>query len=109
MCCLESLKYVNLVEDNSSSLKIKKGPEMPLDDLKRIKESADRIKNELKKVIKGVDKTIYSLVEAIFSRGHCLIEGPPGQGKTTLCLALSRTIGGKFIRFQGLPDALPSD
>src|SRR3989338_2964543 len=82
---------------------------MALDDLELIKDTASCIKKSLKEVVLGIDKTIDLLVIALFSRGHCLLEGPPGQAKTTLCLALSRIIKGKFIRFQGMPDALPSD
>ncbi|OGY65314.1 MAG: hypothetical protein A3A04_00310 [Candidatus Harrisonbacteria bacterium RIFCSPLOWO2_01_FULL_40_28] len=82
---------------------------MAIDDLELIKDTASCIKKSLKEVVLGIDKTIDLLVIALFSRGHCLLEGPPGQAKTTLCLALSRVIKGKFIRFQGMPDALPSD
>ena len=82
---------------------------MTLDNLRSIKEAADRIKREIKKVILGVPRVVDLVVISLFSKGHCLLEGPPGQAKTTLFLALSKTINGRFVRFQGLPDALPSD
>jgi len=80
-----------------------------LDNLRVIKETADHIKREVKKVILGVDRVIDMVLVSLFTKGHCLLEGPPGQAKTTLFLALSKTINGRFHRFQGIPDALPSD
>lgn len=80
-----------------------------LENLKDVYEAANRVKQEVKKVILGVDRAIDLVTISLFSRGHCLLEGPPGQAKTTMFLAFSKAINGQFARFQGIPDALPSD
>jgi MoxR-like ATPase len=52
---------------------------------------------------------IRQAVIALIGRGHLLIEGVPGVGKTTLAKALARSIGGTFRRIQFTSDLLPSD
>lgn len=49
------------------------------------------------------------LLTALLARGHALIEGAPGVGKTSLAQTLANGIGGKFKRIQFTPDLLPSD
>ena len=49
------------------------------------------------------------LLTALLARGHVLIEGAPGIGKTTLAHTLATSIGGVFKRVQFTPDLLPSD
>jgi MoxR-like ATPase len=49
------------------------------------------------------------LLTALLARGHVLIEGAPGIGKTTLAHTLASSIGGVFKRVQFTPDLLPSD
>ena len=46
---------------------------------------------------------------AIFAKGHVLIEGAPGLGKTLLVRALARVLGCQFKRIQFTPDLMPSD
>src|SRR4029077_3885231 len=45
----------------------------------------------------------------VFSRGHLLIEGVPGVGKTTLAQAIARALDCSFQRIQFTSDMLPSD
>ena len=69
----------------------------------------NRIKNEIKKVIIGHENLINSMLIALISKGHILIEGVPGVAKTTAVKALAQTIDLNFKRIQFTPDLLPSD
>src|SRR3954469_8367431 len=63
----------------------------------------------LRTIIRGNDDVIRLAVVAVLARGHLLIEGVPGVGKTTLAHALSRAINCTFNRVQFTSDMLPSD
>lgn len=64
---------------------------------------------ELGKVILGQRDLLELVVICLLARGHLLLEGLPGLGKTELIKALSRILGLKFRRVQFTPDLLPSD
>src|SRR5260370_32210827 len=70
---------------------------------------ASRLENELKKVIRGKDDVVRLALVSVLGRGHLLIEGVPGVGKTTLAHALARSLGCSFQRVQFTSDLLPSD
>jgi MoxR-like ATPase len=63
----------------------------------------------LKHVIRGKDDVVRLSLLAVLARGHLLIEGVPGVGKTTLAQALARAIDCSFQRLQFTSDMLPSD
>jgi MoxR-like ATPase len=67
------------------------------------------IVREVNKVVLGQDAAIDQILIALATRGHALLEGPPGTAKTLLANAISRTLGVKFRRVQFTPDMLPSD
>ncbi len=67
------------------------------------------ITDEISKVIIGKKDIIKNVVLAIIAGGHILLEDIPGVGKTTLALALSRTLGLDYNRIQFTPDVMPSD
>ncbi|MCQ2480903.1 MAG: MoxR family ATPase [Clostridia bacterium] len=67
------------------------------------------VKNEIRKVIIGKDEVIESVLMAILSGGHVLLEDIPGVGKTTLAVAFSKTLSLGYKRMQFTPDTLPSD
>ena len=69
----------------------------------------ERIINEVEKAISGKRAVIEKILMAILSDGHILLDDVPGVGKTTLALALSRTLGLSYHRIQFTPDVLPSD
>ena len=68
-----------------------------------------QIKDEIKKIIIGQEKTIDALLTGFLSDGHILLEGVPGLAKTTLVKTLSACSGLEFHRVQFTPDLLPSD
>jgi MoxR-like ATPase len=70
---------------------------------------AIQLENTLRKVIRGKDEVIRLALVSIFARGHLLIEGVPGVGKTTLGQALARALDCSFQRIQFTSDMLPSD
>jgi MoxR-like ATPase len=63
----------------------------------------------LRTIIRGQDEVIRLALVTLFARGHLLIEGVPGVGKTTLAQALSRALDCAFQRIQFTSDMLPSD
>ncbi len=64
---------------------------------------------ELAKVIIGQADTIEQLLAAIFTRGHCLLEGVPGLAKTLMVSTLAEILDVSFKRIQFTPDLMPSD
>ena len=52
---------------------------------------------------------IEELLIALFSRGHCLLEGVPGLAKTLMISTLARTLTLSFSRIQFTPDLMPAD
>jgi MoxR-like ATPase len=67
------------------------------------------MQQELQKVIIGQDDVIEQIFAAIFTRGHCLLEGVPGLAKTLMVSTLARILDLGFKRIQFTPDLMPSD
>ncbi len=70
---------------------------------------ATAIENALRSIIRGNDDVVRLVLVAVMARGHLLIEGVPGVGKTTLAHALARALDCAFQRLQFTSDMLPSD
>lgn len=68
-----------------------------------------QLKAEIAKVIVGQDAAVDSLLNAIFSGGHCLLVGVPGLAKTLLVNTVAQALGLQFSRIQFTPDLMPSD
>jgi MoxR-like ATPase len=64
---------------------------------------------ELQRVIVGQNEVIEQLFAAIFTRGHCLLEGVPGLAKTLMVSTLAKILDVGFKRIQFTPDLMPSD
>src|SRR5438876_6472436 len=88
------------------------GSAMGKDDLeaiRKLRDGFDHIKKELARVIVGQDQVIEELLIALFSRGHCILEGVPGLAKTLMISTLSKCLSLAFSRIQFTPDLMPSD
>jgi len=70
---------------------------------------AASIEQSLRNIIRGNDEVVRLALVAVLARGHLLIEGVPGVGKTTLAHALARALDVSFQRIQFTSDMLPSD
>jgi MoxR-like ATPase len=70
---------------------------------------AQRVKENVARVIVGKEEIVELLLVALFCEGHVLLEDVPGIGKTTLAKSLARSLGASFQRIQFTPDLLPSD
>lgn len=80
--------------------------------IEKIKEESARFQGlsfEVSKVIVGQQDTINSILIALLSNGHILLEGVPGVAKTTMIKVVTKALGLKFNRIQFTPDLLPSD
>jgi len=67
------------------------------------------ILSETEKVISGKTEVIKKMLMSILAEGHILLDDVPGIGKTTLAVALGRTMSLSYNRIQFTPDVLPSD
>ena len=64
---------------------------------------------ELGRIVVGAENSSKALVVALVARGHVLVQGVPGLGKTLLAKTLARALGGQFKRIQGTSDLMPGD
>ena len=74
-----------------------------------MKTELETIVAEVGKVVKGKDPVIRRVLAAVLAGGHVLLEDIPGVGKTTLAMALGRSMALEYKRMQFTPDVLPSD
>ena len=74
-----------------------------------IRDLRDLLAQELGRVVIGVEASVDAMVVALIARGHVLVQGVPGLGKTLFAKALARALGGEFKRIQGTADLMPSD
>lgn len=74
-----------------------------------IKATADKIIENVERVIVGKRRSVQLVVLGLLCQGHVLIEDVPGVGKTVLARSIAKSVGCKFQRIQFTPDMLPSD
>src|SRR5256886_9228535 len=80
-----------------------------LEAVRKLRDAFKNIKQQLSRVIVGQDEVIEELLIALFSRGHCILEGVPGLAKTLMISTLSKCLSLAFSRIQFTPDLMPSD
>ena len=71
--------------------------------------SCQQLRAEIAKVVVGQQRVVEELLIALYSSGHCILEGVPGLAKTLLISTLARTVSMSFSRIQFTPDLMPSD
>src|SRR5436305_7279380 len=80
-----------------------------LDAVRNLGEAFQSLKKQLGRIIVGQDQVIEELLIALFSRGHCILEGVPGLAKTLMISSLAKCLSLGFSRIQFTPDLMPSD
>jgi len=75
----------------------------------KLRDSHQRLRSEIGKVIVGQEAVLDLLLMAIFCRGHALLMGVPGLAKTLMVSTLSQALDMSFKRIQFTPDLMPSD
>lgn len=101
---LENQNSINLNKEQKES-----GEFQSRIDMIELRESLNKVKTEIAKVIVGQENMVEHLLAALLSNGHVLIEGVPGVAKTITAKLLAKTIDVDFSRIQFTPDLMPSD
>ena len=78
-------------------------------DVSPIVQAAEKLIDNIEKVIVGKSEAIKLVLVALLCEGHLFIEDVPGIGKTMLAKATASSLGCSFKRIQFTPDLLPSD
>ncbi len=80
-----------------------------LKSIEKLQRAYAEIRQQMAQVIVGQDEVLEQLLIALFSRGHCILEGVPGLAKTLMISTLSRCLSMSFSRIQFTPDLMPAD
>ncbi len=81
----------------------------PQESIDKLSRAYHGLREQMSKVIVGQTDVIDQLLIALFSRGHCLLEGVPGLAKTLMISTLARSLSMTFARIQFTPDLMPAD
>jgi MoxR-like ATPase len=88
-------------------------PAEPNDDdvqaVAQLRQARDRLRAEIGRVVVGQDEVLDNLLAALLCRGHALMVGVPGLGKTLMAKTIASTLRMTFNRIQFTPDLMPSD
>ena len=90
----------------TTQLTLPASPEASLDDWRRM---ALAFEEAIGTAVIGQERAIRLATLAVFCRGHVLLEGDVGVGKTTLLRAIAQAIGGPYERIEGTIDLMPTD
>ncbi|MEZ6061085.1 MAG: MoxR family ATPase [Planctomycetaceae bacterium] len=77
--------------------------------VEKLRAARTKVREEMANVIVGQEAVIDSLLIGLLCRGHVLLHGVPGLGKTLMARTLARTLDLDFRRIQFTPDLMPSD
>jgi MoxR-like ATPase len=77
--------------------------------VERLKQARQELKREIAKLIVGQDAVVDSLLTVMLCRGHALLIGVPGLGKTLMARTIAKTLQMEYRRIQFTPDLMPSD
>ncbi len=77
--------------------------------LENLSKAKAKMLAEIHKIIIGQDGVLELLMQALLSRGHCLLVGVPGLAKTLMISTLAQVLKLEFTRIQFTPDLMPSD
>lgn len=83
--------------------------EVSTESIELLHKAHGELKEQIAKVIVGQSDVIDQLLIALFSKGHCLLEGVPGLAKTLMISTLARCLSMNFSRVQFTPDLMPAD
>lgn len=73
------------------------------------RDRALHFERQINQTVIGQQQAVRDLLLAVFARGHVLLEGQVGVGKTTLLRAMAQGLGGHYQRIEGTIDLMPSD
>src|SRR5947209_8364961 len=77
--------------------------------VERLRDARTRLKAEIGRVVVGQDAVLDDLLTALLCRGHALMLGVPGLGKTLMAKTIAQTLRMEFNRIQFTPELMPSD
>jgi len=77
--------------------------------LERFRDDFEKLRAEVAKVVVGQDAIVEATLIALIARGHVLLEGVPGLGKTLLVRTIADALHSQFSRIQFTPDLMPAD
>ena len=77
--------------------------------MEKLRSAFQNLRQQLGRVIVGQDMVIEEMLIALFSRGHCILEGVPGLAKTLMISTLAKCLSLDFSRIQFTPDLMPAD
>jgi MoxR-like ATPase len=95
-----------MIESNPSSTS---DAEATAREVAECRETYDQLRQELGRVIVGMEPMIEQLMIGMLCRGHCILQGMPGLAKTLLVSSLAKLIDMSFSRIQFTPDLMPAD
>jgi MoxR-like ATPase len=84
-------------------------PYLTSDDLRWAQDTISSISGAFTAKVVGQSRLHETLLIALLTGGHVLLESVPGLAKTTAAQTLAQAVGGTFHRIQCTPDLLPSD